>query len=169
VIGRCRRWIPALAGVFLVGVLLATTAVTAQTPQRFGDWSLVEFPDQSCRLVQSVLSRRSGNVLAEVWLGSRVDETAVFSARVPVGVDLAAGIAYRHPNRSAAVPLIWQMCGPEKCLAQSQITEEETNRLRRGREVVLAFVPIRGSRPLRVAISLRGVTAGLRAQTTCGD
>ncbi|WP_407493628.1 invasion associated locus B family protein [Pseudooceanicola sp. MF1-13] len=148
-------------------LVLGGTSLTAQQVDRFGDWLLVQFPDQRCRLAQTVLSRRSGNELVEIWLDEEPQGTAVISARVPVGVDLAAGIAYRHPSRQTAVPLIWQMCGPDKCLAQAQITADELTRLRRGNLITLAFVPVRGSRALRVAVSLRGVTSGLRAQAAC--
>lgn len=156
--------------VLAVGIVLTATAPNAQQadpPQRFADWQLIQFPDFSCQLVQTVVSRRTGNTLTEMWLMAQADGTGVISVRVPVGVDLAAGIAYRHPNRQAAVPLIWQMCGPDKCLAQSRITQAEMARLRKGRAVRLGFVPVPGSRPLQVSVSLMGVTAGLRAQTAC--
>ena len=166
------RWQPRAArrtnrAALALALGLSVGAALADQPERFGDWDLLRLPQAGCQLTQTVISRRSGTRIAEIWLAGQPDGSSVLSARVPVGVSLPEGIAYRHPSARRAVPLTWQLCGPETCLAQARITEEETARLKRGSRIVLAFVPVRGSRPLQVAVSLRGVTAGLRAVAAC--
>jgi invasion protein IalB len=82
---------------------------------------------------------------------------------------LGEGIAYRHADdASRAVPLTWQMCNAQTCLAQARITVRETERLRRGDAIILAFRPLRDSRIIQVSASLTGVTRGLAAVQACG-
>ncbi len=133
----------------------------------FRDWELLRLPEGGCLLAQHVLAREGELKIAGVFLSATGSGSALLSVQVPVGASLADGIGYRHPGRSAVVPLIWQSCNSETCLAQVEVTPQELARLRAAREIRIAFVPVRGSRPLVFSLSLMGLTRGMRHLETC--
>ena len=133
--------------------------------QEFRDWRLVKATGE-CLLVQSLVSRASGSLLVQVLLQREGGETTL-ALRVPTGVSLTSGIAYRvgaGPLRA----LEWIYCAADLCLATRPLPEDELRSLLRGTEMQVGFRPLPDSRPLNVPVSLIGLTAGWRALEGCG-
>lgn len=138
--------------------------------EQFRDWTVLAREAGGCLLHQRVIAAKAGLTIADVFLAPSGGGGLVVSARVPVGAALSSGMAYRHPGRAMAVPLVWQSCDAESCLAQVEVTAEERARLMRGLRVEMAFVPVPGARPLRFQLSLLGLTAALgSAPCRAGD
>jgi invasion protein IalB len=152
---------------------LVCAALMAAHPARaevHGDWAMLPADGAAaCLLVQTVALQGTGRTVAQVMLDGHADGSLRIAVRVPLGAGLAQPLVYMHPGRDLAVPLDWTVCGAETCLAQTDVVAAEVDRLRRGDRIVMAFLPLRDSRPVSVSVSLRGVTRGLRAQATCKD
>jgi invasion protein IalB len=143
-------------------------ATAAAADESFRDWRLARAADEGdCLLVQSVLSRGSGTMLAQAVV-QRQNGSAVLAVRVPTGAALADGIGYRVAG-GEVVALQWVSCDPDLCLAVRTLSEDELGILLRGREMVLGFRPLSGSSPLHLPVSLMGLTAGWRALGRCGE
>lgn len=156
------------AAALALGVMAASAPpAAAQEARQFADWTMLTLPGQGCVLQYRAVAPDAGLVLADLYLSPAEAGRAVLSVRVPVGVSIADRAIYRHPGADSAVPLIWQTCNPQTCLAQIKIAAEEVGRLKAGRRIELGFVPTVGARRLSFAVSLRGVTAGLRAAAAC--
>lgn len=156
------------AAALALGLMIAGAAcAAAQEARRFSDWMLLPLPGQGCVLQYRAVAPEAGLTLADLYLSPAEAGRAVLSVQVPVGVSIADRVIYRHPEAARAVPLIWQSCTPQNCLAQIMITAEEVARLKAGRRIELGFVPTVGARRLSFAVSLSGVTAGLRAAEAC--
>ena len=139
---------------------------------RFGDWVLLRAAPGVCQLRHTLLSATSGAVLLEMLLlppdPAHTDGGALVALRVPLGVSLPDGIAWRHPaSPTEAVGLAWQHCDATLCLAAGRISAAELDRLRRGNHVEVGFRPLPDAAPIRMQVSLRGVTAGWQALTDC--
>ncbi|WP_165978775.1 invasion associated locus B family protein [Antarcticimicrobium luteum] len=148
-------------------MIAGAACAAAPDARRFADWTLLEVPGQGCVLQYRAVAPGSGLVLADLYLSPVAEGGAILSVRVPVGASIADRAVYRHLGAGRAVPLIWQTCNRQTCLAQVHVTEEEIGRLRAGRAIELAFVPVPGARRLSFPVSLMGVTAGLRAALAC--
>ena len=152
------------AGLWLA---VATAPVAAETATRFRDWVVLPMGPAGCVAAQRLVAAGPGLTIGDVFLAGRDGGGAILSLRVPLGADLSTPAAYRLGGGQEAVPLIWQSCDADSCLAQIEVTPGERARLSRARAVTLAFRPTTGSPPLRVPVSLMGVTAALRAQAAC--
>ncbi len=164
---RCRQ--RGLRPLVLAGAVLLALPVAASDPVPYGDWVLVAAPGV-CQLRHTRLSARSGAVLLEMLLlpPAPGEGGALAGLRVPLGVSLPDGIAWRHPaSPDQAVALAWQHCDPDLCLAAGAVSEDELDRLRRGALIEVGFRPLPGANPIRMEVSLRGVTAGWRALEGC--
>ena len=145
----------------------------------FGDWVLLSSGPGVCQLRHTLLSAQSGAVLLEMLLlppdpaetaasGTTSDTGALVALRVPLGVSLPDGIAWRHPATPfEAVGLEWQHCDATLCLAAGRISTAELDRLQRGNHVEVGFRPLPDAAPIRMQVSLRGVTAGWQALRGC--
>lgn len=156
---------PGVATGLVLAVMLVTSAAAAE---RFRDWTTVRLGPGECVLHHRAVAADAGLVLADVFLAPLPAGGALISVRVPVGVSLPDGIAYRHPGQTRAVPLIWQSCNRATCLAQVAVNETGLRQLARGRSVDLAYVPVKGAVPLSFSVSLLGVTRGMAALEACG-
>jgi invasion protein IalB len=148
---------------------LATHAEAAES-SRFGDWQLVSSQENSCLLLNRIVSRKSGITVMEAILRQRSDGSlgATIGVRVPNGASLKDPIAYAHPKGPPrAIGLEWQSCSPEMCLAAGDISEDALSRLKRGSMIVVGFSPLTGSRKLNVVVSLAGLTRGWQALQSC--
>ncbi|MCC6009186.1 MAG: invasion associated locus B family protein [Rhodobacteraceae bacterium] len=152
---------------FLAPAAAAESGPLVQEPH--GDWVLLRGAG-ICQLRHTILSAASGAVLLEMLLlpPGQGRDGALAGLRVPLGVSLPDGIAWRHRARpDEAIALAWQHCDPDLCLAAGEISRAELDRLRRGASIEVGFRPLPGANPVRIAVSLRGVTAGWRALEAC--
>ncbi len=175
---RSGRWLssPALLCLLYLALLQPGPALADLTVSRFGDWTLLQGDEGLCHLRYSLHSAQSGALLLDMILRPP-DSTdtdppesagAMVALLVPRGVSLRDGIAYRHPRRpERAIGLAWQSCDRDLCLAAGPISAAELDRLRRGRFIEVAFMPLPDAMPIRIQVSLRGVTAGWRALAAC--
>lgn len=145
-------------------VLASAAAARAET---FRDWELLTPAQAPCLLHQKVIAAAAGLPIADVFAVPAANGGLLLSVRVPLGAALSTPIAYRVPGASRAVPLLWQSCNSESCLAQVEVDPAERARLAAGLLVEVGFVPVIGSRPLRFEVSLLGLTAGLAAAERC--
>lgn len=145
-------------------VLVATLCAGAAGAQTYRDWQVMRGGGE-CLLVQSLVSRASGAMLAQVVL-QRQGADATLALRVPTGVSLASGIGYRV-GAGPLHDLDWMRCDAALCLALRLLPEDELRAILRGREMLVGFRPLPGSRPLNLPVSLMGVTAGWRALADC--
>lgn len=171
--GADRRCLGRIPAALAAALLALPAAVSAQAPdpqpEAFGDWVLVRAAGV-CQLRQTRLSAQSGAVLLEMLLlpPGHGDGGALAGLRVPLGVSLPDGIAWRHPARPGeAIALAWQHCDPDLCLAAGAISGAELDRLKRGDRIEVGFRPLPSANPVRLPVSLRGVTAGWRALEAC--
>lgn len=162
-----------LTGAAVVSVVAAVaacggaTAVEARALHR--DWEVVRLPGGAgCAVAQAVIGRRTGVVLAQLFLQPGPERGATLIARVPNGVHLPDGLAYRHSGAArTAVGLAWQSCDAERCSASGLLSRAELGRLLRGREIILGYRPMRGSAALNVPVSLMGLSAAWTAALGC--
>lgn len=162
----------------LVGGLLASPQMSAASPADVAvqatavhrDWSVVRVGDGDCLATQQVHGRRTGALLVEAVLSQPVAVGArvVLALRVPNGVHLPDGIAYRHAASDAvAVGFEWQQCTALRCTAVASISDIEFGRLLRGRQIVVGYRPLPDARLLNVPVSLLGLTAAWREVSAC--
>ena len=81
----------------LCALALLLAALPAGAAERFRDWTLLALSDQICVLHHRAVAAAEGLTLADVFLGPEASGLLV-SVRVPLGVSLADGAAYRHPG-----------------------------------------------------------------------
>jgi len=146
------------------GILALVLCAGAAGAQTFRDWNLVQGGGE-CLLVQSLVSRASGAMLAQVVL-QRQGAGTTLALRVPTGASLASGIGYRV-GAGPLHDLEWMRCDADLCLALRPLPEDELRAILRGREMWVGFRPLPESRPLNLPVSLMGVTAGWRALADC--
>ena len=168
----CRGGRGVLLAAGLAAAVLAGESLAGTELDRFGDWVLLRAAPGVCQLRHTLLSATSGAVLLEMLLlppdPAHTDGGALVALRVPLGVSLPDGIAWRHPaSPTEAVGLAWQHCDATLCLAAGRISAAELDRLRRGNHVEVGFRPLPDAAPIRMQVSLRGVTAGWQALTDC--
>lgn len=160
----------ALAAIVAVALLNPPALAQETLHATHGDWVVLRSPEGGCQMRSTILSRESGAILLEMILRPQPDGApgALVGLRAPVGVSLADGIAYRHPETpEVAIGLEWQSCDAALCLAVGAISDGALDALRRGARVEVGFRPLPGARAIRLPVSLRGVTAGWRAVAAC--
>lgn len=171
---RCSRVMPNSTWKFMI-ILFALLGATAKSgvaqdavATQFGDWEMISTPSQ-CMLITRVASAKSGIPIVEMFLVPNNDEKTklVAGIRVPNGVSLSDGIAFRHPNQNTAFGMSWQSCNKSTCLAVGNLTKQNVTKLEKGSHIVVGFRPLPAGRTLNVDVSLSGVTKGLRALASC--
>lgn len=154
----------------LAALLVMICALPVPAQDRYRDWQVTHGPSGCVATVGVGLrSPASGLVTIAVFpRGDGGDVPAVMTMRVPLGVHLASGIAYSHPDSPEAVGLAWQSCDAETCLASGGVSAGELTRLKAGLRIFVAFRPLPESRALIVPVSLLGFTRAWDAVQSCG-
>lgn len=125
----------------------------------FSDWQVSCQNEDDCRMSQT-LNTENSNWLATISL--QQSDEAILSVRVPQGVHFPSGIYAKLPN---VVPtrLVWLTCDRAACLAAAEVSGSVVASMRQNQEGWLLYRPTPNSRPIEIAFSLMGVSAGLDA------
>jgi invasion protein IalB len=130
--------------------------------QTFKDWALRCPPATECVLEQRVLLKDNEATpllhLAFQYGGQPRALTAIL--RIPLGVLLAPGVTLTIDAR-APVPIPFNHCRPEGCLALAPVSDRLLAALRRGKTAQVSY-RLDDGRGLAVPLSLSGLNAGLR-------
>ena len=81
----------------------------------------------------------------------------------PDGTALNLLPAYRIDEAEANAALNWRTCANSLCRAAAVLTPEQEAELKAGAQMVVAYQQFGASAPVRIAVSLSGVTGGLQA------
>ncbi len=165
------------AGVTVAAQTDDGETVTRARVERFRDWQVVYVgesgnPGQTagCFASHSSVVKGETTVLATINLyRNGRTQAPVAIVKVPTGVSLVSGIAWRHTASGDVVSLEWQYCTPETCLARITLSADEVARLKAGREFELAYRPLPGSRILSVPVSLLGFTRAYERLEACPE
>ncbi len=154
----------------LLGLWLPTAAgAEAEGGAQFQDWTVTCAPagaeTRACALTQRLADPSDGRFLGEVGLnplGSGAERRLVMVLRTPDGVLLTARPAFRV-GAGEPVALVWHSCAEARCSALLTLEPAHITALRRGLTMVVGYQPLGRDGPVTFPVSLRGVTAGLRA------
>ena len=136
---------------------------------KFGDWEercvRAENGADPCQLYQ-LLRDETKNAVAEVSLfGLPPGQKAVAGATiiVPLETLLAADLTLQiDTSKPRKYPISW--CAVIGCIARVGFTQEEVNAFQKGNAATITIVPVVApDKPVKVAISLNGFTAGFDA------
>ena len=81
----------------------------------------------------------------------------------PDGTALNLRPAFAVDDSETQTALNWRTCAGGLCRAGALLEEAEVDALRKGAQFVLGWQAFGAAEPVRVAISLEGVSAGLNA------
>ncbi|MEL7465165.1 MAG: invasion associated locus B family protein [Pseudomonadota bacterium] len=147
---------------------------TAPSPARngavFGDWTLrcvaEGVGETTCALVQRLAQAETNAFVAEVGL-SRVataeGDRTLIAVVTPEGTALNLRPAYLIDEAVEQVALTWRTCANGRCRAAAVLTDGQEAALKAGERMTLAYQFFGQAAPLRLPLSLSGVTAGLTA------
>lgn len=169
-----------LAAAMAVCVMTAGTAFgaaaqnagqgPAKNGAKYGDWTLrcvAESVGQTnCALIQRLAQAESGAFVAEVGLNrAKTDQgdRTLLVMLTPDGAALNLLPAYLVDESEDQVTLNWRTCANQLCRAAVLLSPEQEAALKAGGRMVLAYQRFGASQPVRIAVSLTGVTAGLNA------
>ncbi len=139
------------------------------TREKFGDWEercvKTENGADPCQLYQ-LLRDETKNPVAEMSLfGLPKGQKAIAGATiiVPLETLLAADLTLQiDATKPRRYPLSW--CAQIGCIARVGFTQEEITAFEKGNSATITIVPVVApDKPVKVAISLNGFTAGLAA------
>lgn len=139
--------------------------------QQFRDWQLLrQTGTEQCAISISVGLKQSNSGLVILNVLKRENTggfPAIMTVKVPLGVNLAAGLAYTYPNSVETVGFAWQYCSEATCLASGGISGAELGNLKKESQIFMAFQPLPNSRPLIVPVSLLGFTKAWNTLQKC--
>lgn len=149
--------------------LLCFLAFTpSQAQQAFEDWNLVcppaatEGDKPDCHLSQQKADPQSSStlLLASIVLkGPKPSPFLILAS--PLGINLPAGLTLKVDRRTP-VKLVFNTCTHQGCFAGLGLSKSMLRQFRRGLNAQVTYQDA-ARRPVKVDLSLRGVTAGLEA------
>lgn len=168
----------AVRGIAIRGTLAAlsliagaASAVAAEPGKVFGDWQTeCETPADGkarcflsqTRVMENKESKQATRIL-KVSVGYFTpDGKGVMVVILPLGVDLRAGATLTIDD-GKPLPLSYQQCLQDGCLANAPMDEAAMNALRRSKGAQVAVRPYGGAQTLAFPISTKGITDGLAA------
>jgi invasion protein IalB len=158
-----RTAVLSIAVTAFVGPL--ASAEEAKTPEVYGDWA-VECRDAAaekklCVLTQTVMTADKKRRLLKLIMGQG-EEGAFFTALVPLGVSIPAGVSATI-DKNKALPLVLKTCLPQGCIATTRLDEKLAKSIKSGEKLAIGFTMKPGAKPLAINGSLKGVKDGMRA------
>lgn len=165
-----------LAAIITLTAALAANAQTAEggakarNGAKFGAWTLrcvaEGVGETKCGLVQRLAQAETNAFVAEIALNRA--ETAegprtLMVLLTPDAMALNLLPAYVVDEAEAQVTLNWRTCAQRLCRAAALLTPEDEAALKAGDKMTLAYQRFGAAEPVRLGVSLQGVTAGLAA------
>lgn len=154
------------------GKTVAAPGQSAPNGAQFGAWSLrcvaEGVGETSCALIQRLAQAEGGAFVAEVGLNlTEVDGASrvLMILLTPDGTALNLRPAYAVDDSETQTALSWRTCAGGLCRAGALLEEAEADALRAGARMVLGWQRFGAAEPVRIAVSLDGVSAGLQALT----
>ena len=154
--------------IFSVSGALAQTTVSKG--DRFGDWithCAAETADPSnCAISQTLNAKEGGAFVADVGLAVRdtdAGKRVLLILLTPEGTALNIQPAYVVDENESQSALAWRACAQGRCRAATLLTPAAAAELQAGRRMIMGYQGFGAAEPVRVSISLNGVTAGLQA------
>ncbi len=80
----------------------------------------------------------------------------------PLGIFLGSGVAGKV-DEGKQFKFVLQRCTQQGCQAAIQVSDSLKAELKKGKQLVVAFKPTANAQPVQLAVSLKGVAAGLKA------
>ena len=141
------------------------SAEEAKTPAEvYGDWT-VECRDADagkkvCVLTQTVMTADKKHRLLKLIMGQG-EEGAFFTALVPLGVNIPAGVSATI-DKNKALPLVLKTCLPQGCIATTRLDEKLGKAIKSGEKLAIGFT-MKPGKPLAINGSLKGIREGMKA------
>lgn len=128
--------------------------------QASGQWDQDCAEGDRCVLSQTVFSPNDRTWLATVSLQKLSDDQTAVQVLVPAGVHLGSGLFWQINSRPYnSVP--FQQCSAQYCRAAVVMEADDLAAWRAGRAVDMIYRPNSNVAPIRFAVSLMGISAGL--------
>lgn len=168
----------AVRGIVFMGMLGALALLAGVAPagavepgRTFGDWQTeCETPADGkprcflsqTRVVENKEAKQATRIL-KVSVGYFApDGKGVMVVILPLGVDLRAGAALTIDD-GKPMPLTYQQCLQDGCLANAPMDEAALTALRRSKGAQITVRPYGGAQSVAFPISTKGITDGLAA------
>ncbi|MBK3801942.1 invasion associated locus B family protein [Azospirillum argentinense] len=168
----------AMRKAFITGALAALPLLAGGTPagavepgKTFGDWQTeCETPPDGkprCFLSQTrVMENKEAKQATRILKASvgyfAPDGKGVMVVILPLGVDLRAGAALTIDD-GKPLPLTYQQCIQDGCLANAPMDEATLTALRRSKGAQITVRPYGGTQAVAFPLSTKGITDGLAA------
>lgn len=159
-----------LAAAFGAMAQTAEGAAKARNGAKFGAWTLrcvaEGVGETKCGLVQRLAQAETNAFVAEIALNRA--ETAdgprtLMVLLTPDAMALNLLPAYVVDEAEAQVTLNWRTCAQRLCRAAVLLSPEDETALKAGDRIIMAYQRFAAAEPVRLGVSLQGVTAGLAA------
>ena len=164
-----------IAAVAIIATALSASAQTtddgpARNGAAFGDWTLrcvaESVGETNCGLIQRLAQAETNAFVAEIGLNRANTADGARTLLVlltPDGTALNLLPAYVIDEDEEQVTLNWRTCANRLCRAAVLLSPEQEAALKAGGRMALAYQRFGAQQPVRLSVSLSGVTAGLNA------
>ncbi len=162
----------ALAQGTSTGKTVTAPAQAAPNGAQFGAWTLRCVAEgvgaTNCALIQRLAQAEGGAFVAEVGLNLTEVEgesRVLMILLTPDGTALNLRPAYAVDESEDQTALTWRTCAGGLCRAGALLDAGQADALRKGGRMILGYQQFGAAEPVRIAVSLVGVSDGLAALT----
>ena len=132
-----------------------------------GDWifncEALSVTETVYMLTQTIVKADSNQPVLQLALRKfGTGQGLVLIVNVPLGIYLASGIVGKV-DEGEQFNLIWQSCVTQGCQAALGVDDRLKKAMQTGKQLFIGFKPRPGAETFTIAVSLKGVTAGLKA------
>ena len=148
----------------------AKPAIDKQSPkggERIGDWTFqcqaLTASDTRCIIFQQLVNQKNRRPVLRATLAPLGEKKNLgLIVLAPLGIFLGSGVAGKV-DEGKQFKFILQRCTKQGCQAAIRVSDSLKADLKRGKRLVIAFKPTANGKPIQLAVSLKGVGAGLKA------
>ncbi|NKB22209.1 MAG: hypothetical protein GKS01_17115 [Alphaproteobacteria bacterium] len=135
--------------------------------QRIGDWTFqcqaLTASDTRCVIFQQLINQKTRRPVLRATLAALGEKKNLgLVVLAPLGIFLASGIAGKVDD-GKQFKFIMQRCTQQGCQGALQVSDSLKANLKKGKRLIVAFKPTATGKPVQLAVSLKGVAAGLKA------